>query len=380
MSERNTEYRFFSADPTEILQDLTNEYESIVGVTVRPASVEKLFLSWVASAICNLRNLINYVGNQNIPSRATGENLDALGETIFDTPRPAATQATVTMRFYVSEPQLAPVLISRGTRVTPESGNPVFETVEDVYVAAGDSFAQVNAICQEAGTIGNGFEVGQINTCVDLFTYYDHCQNITTSDGGADVPDDNEYYALMLQAQNKFSTAGAIGAYIYHAQKVSQDIQDIVVNSPNPGDVYIYAIANNAPASSGMKALILAACNEENVRPLTDHVQVADPTTVSYDITFTYYQSTESTKSALELAADISLAVQKYIEWQAAKLGRDINPSKLTQMLVDAGAKRVVITSPTYTHLSDGRGTPVTAPQYAVVGTVTVTNGGYEDE
>jgi phage-related baseplate assembly protein len=379
-AERNPDYRFVSADTTEILQELTSEYERIVGITVRPASVEKLFLTWVASAIAGLRNLINQVGNQNIPSRATGANLDALGETIFNVPRPAATQARVTMRFYISEEQTAPVLIAKGTRVTPESGNPVFETVEDVYVAAGDTFVQVDAICQEAGTIGNSYEVGQINTCVDLFTYYDHCQNITTSDGGADVPDDDEYYTLLVQAQNTFSTAGAIGAYIYHAQEVSQDIQDIVVNSPDPGEVYIYAIADNAPASSGLKALILAACNEETVRPLTDHVQVEDPETVSYDINFTYYQSTESTKSATELAADINLAVNKFIEWQSAKMGRDINPSKLIQLLVEAGAKRVVVTSPTYVHLSDGRSTPVTAPEFAVVDTVTVVNGGYEDE
>jgi len=380
MSERNPGYRFVSADTNEILQELTNAYEDIVKTTVRPASVEKLFLTWVASAIASLRNLINQVGNQNIPSRASGANLDALGETIYNVPRPAATVATVRMRFYISEAQDAPVLISAGTRVNPESGNPIFTTVEDVYVAAGATFAEVDAKCQEAGTIGNGYEVGQINTCVDLFTYYDHCQNITTSDGGADIPDDDEYYTLLVASNNIFSTAGAIRTYIYHAQEVSQEIQDIVVNSPNPGDVYIYAIANNAPASSGMKALILAACNEESVRPLTDHVVVADPQTVTYNIDVTYYQSTESTKSATELAADISNAVDTFKEWQAAKLGRDINPSKLIQLMVQAGAKRVVVTSPTYTHLSDGRGTPVTAPQYAVVGTVTVTNGGYEDE
>ena len=378
--ERNPQYRFVSADSAEILQELTNEYESIVGVTVRPASAEKLFLTWVASAITNLRNLVNYVGNQNLPSRAIGANLDALGEVIFNVPRPKATVATVRMRFYISEAQVNPVLVPKGTRVTPEDGNPVFETIEDVYIAAGDTYAEANAVCQEVGSIGNGYEAGQIFTCVDLYTYYDHCANVTTSDGGADVPDDDEYYRLLVDSNNLFSTAGAIRTYVYHAQEVSKEIQDIVVNSPTPGVVKIYAMVANAPASSGMKALILAACNAEEVRPLTDYVQVDDPEVVSYDIDVTYYQSTDSKKSASELAADVQLAVDRYIEWQAGKMGRDINPSKLIQLIVEAGAKRVVVTSPTFTHLNDGKSTPVTAPDLAVVDTVTITNGGYEDE
>jgi len=380
MSDRNPDYRFISADTTEILEDLTNEYETITGKTVRPASAEKLFLAWVASAIANLRNQINYVGNQNIPSRATGANLDALGETIYNTPRPQAKQATTRIRFYISAVQSSVVLIPAGTRVTTSDGEPVFTTDEDVYVAVGDTYVEVNATCLTAGAAGNGYVAGQINTCVDLYTYYDHCANVTTSDGGADVADDDEYYALLVASQNAFTTAGAIGSYIYHAQEVSTEIQDIVVNSPSAGVVKIYAVVGNAPASSGMKALILAACNAENVRPLTDNVQVADPDTVTYNINVTYYQSTESKKSATELANDINAAIDNYCDWQSAKMGRDINPSKLTQMLIDAGAKRVVITSPTYTHLDDGRGTPVTTPELAVKGTVTVTNGGYEDE
>ena len=40
--------------------------------------------------------------------------------------------------------------------------------------------------------------------------------------------------------------------------------------------------------------------------------------------------------------------------------------------------KRVVVTSPSFTHLKDG--SDHTAPQLAVAGTTTVTNGGVEDD
>jgi len=81
--------------------------------------------------------------------------------------------------------------------------------------------------------------------------------------------------------------------------------------------------------------------------------------------------------------------VDKYIAWQSAKLGRDINPSKLYHLLMEAGIKRVDIRSPVFTRLRDGilmlgdysKIDPALAiPQVAKLGHVTVTDGGYEDE
>lgn len=380
MSERNTAYQFISADSTEILQELTTEYERILGTTVRPASAEKLFLCWVASAIVSIRNQINYVGNQNLPSRAVGANLDELGNTIFGISRPAATPAVVTMQFEISEAQTSAVLVPAGTRVTPESGSPTFATDEDVYIPIGETSATVRATCLEAGTIGNGYEVGQINTCVDLYTYYESCTNTVTSDGGADEATDDEYYDLMVNSHYQYSTAGAIGSYEYHAKKVSKEIQDVVINSPTPGVVKIYAEVDNAPASSGMKALILEACNAENVRPLTDYVTVEDMDTVTYDIDVTYYRSTDSTITASDLAIAMQKAVDDFVQWEAARIGRDINPSKLNQLMVDAGAKRTVITSPAFTHLVDGRGVTADVPQLATVRNIVIRVGGDEDE
>ena len=82
--------------------------------------------------------------------------------------------------------------------------------------------------------------------------------------------------------------------------------------------------------------------------------------------------------SSAEITAAVNEAIDEYKLWQAGRLGRDINPSKLIQMIVEAGAKRVVVTAPTYVHLGDG--SDGSAPDLAKVGTVTVTNGGYEDE
>ena len=381
MSERNTEFQFVDVNVSDIIAKLTSVYQQIVNRTVHPSSPEKLFLSWVASAIVQIYQNINYAANQNLPSRATGENLDALAQLFYMTKRPDPVAATVPVEFTISEAQTTTLAIPAGTQVTNEDGDPVFETVEEAIIEIGETSVTVQCVCQTPGTIGNGFEAGQLNECVDMFPYFESCANTETSAGGIDSPNDDEFYELLVNSEGAWSCAGPRGAYKYFAKSVSLNVADVVVNSPDPGEVNIYVLMDDGTiADSATKALITAACNDNEVRPLTDLVSVEDADTVSYNITLTYYMSTSSQKSATEITADVNAAIDEYKKWQSGKLGRDINPSKLTQLVVAAGAKRVVITSPTYTALRDGNDVNNPVPQVAVVGTVTVTNGGYEDE
>lgn len=390
----DSDYQFVSADIDTILNTLIAQYELTTGRTVKPSSPERLFLSWIASAFVEAYAAINYAGNQNIPSRAEGDNLDAIAQLFFNNSRPSATSATVQMRFHISEAQTVPILIPVGTRVTTANGEPVFATTADVYIAAGDTYADVSCECEEEGTTGNGYAAGQINVLIDVdnILYYDHCENTDDSDGGSDVPDDDDFYDLMVAGEDAYSCAGARGAYEYWAKTVSTNIEDVVVNSPTPGVICIYILMNDGTiASTEIKNAVLDACSEESVRPLTDFVSVVDPDTVTYNINVTYYLSEDSTLSAAELEDAIEEAADEYVAWQQARLGRDINPSKLIAMLVQAGAKRVELTAPTYAHLYDGRETIVIdengdivenvhTPQIGQIGTITLTNGGYEDE
>ena len=45
-------------------------------------------------------------------------------------------------------------------------------TVEDRYIAVGQTHGDVTAECMTAGTAGNGYLAGQIATIVDVFDYY----------------------------------------------------------------------------------------------------------------------------------------------------------------------------------------------------------------
>lgn len=376
---RNEEYQFIPTDTDSVISIAVAMYEKLTGTVVHPASPEMQFIRWVSNIIIQERVLNNYTGNQNIPSRAEGENLDALAELTYLRERPESKAATCKMKFSISEAQDTAILIPAGTRITDTNGTLTWETVTDVYVPIGQTSAEIQAKCQTVGVIGNGYAVGQINALVDVYDYYSECKNITASEGGADRATDDEYYELMRDSMDAFSCAGARGGYIYWAKQVSTEIADVVANSPTPGVVKIYVLMEGgALAGAQMKSEVLAACSEDRRRPLTDQVSVADAEVVTYNINFTYYLQNGRTKSAAEIAAAVNEAVEQYKAWQCAKLGRDINPDELREYLYHTGVKRIELTAPVFTSLRDGSNK--TVPQVARVGTVTITNGGYEDE
>ena len=374
------EYKFIPTDPEDIIIWLTAIYEEIMGVTVQPASPERNFIQWLAEAIVLERVLTNYVGNQNIPSRAVGDNLDALAELFYTQKRPQAKAATCTMRFTISEPQAFVVLIPKGTRVTDAEKTLVWETLADVYVNAGEAYADTKVQCQTAGKQGNGYVAGQINSIIDPFAYFRSCENLTESDGGADAATDEEFYELLRLSMDAYSCAGARGGYIYWAKQVSTEIADVIAASPTPGVVKLYVLMEDGtPATEEMKERVLAACSADDVRPLTDFVSVEDPENVDYHVRFTYYTQENTTISAEALEAAVREKVEQYTAWQCAKLGRDINPSRLHAMLMETGIKRVDMIEPVFVSLKDGSGKD--APQLArLAGAPEIVNGGYEDE
>ena len=93
---------------------------------------------------------------------------------------------------------------------------------------------------------------------------------------------------------------------------------------------------------------IEAALNASDVRPLTDIVTVSMPEEVPFEIDMTYYINRNSQASTSIIDRDARAAVEEYIKWQTGKMGRDINPSYLTQLIMAAGVKRVEVRKPIF--------------------------------
>lgn len=231
---RNTDYKFVETDSATIEAALIAEYERITGITVQPATPDRLFIAWVASVIIQERVNQNFVGNQNIPSRAEGSYLDALGKWLFGIERRQAQSAKCTVRFTISAVQTTSITIPAGTRVSDKSQSLVWATTEDALIEIGEIYADVMVQCTTTGTIGNDYAEGQINTLIDVdnILYFSSCSNITVSDGGAEIENDDEYYESMRAYTDSYSTAGSEGAYSYWAKSVSTEIADVKAVCP----------------------------------------------------------------------------------------------------------------------------------------------------
>ena len=119
---------------------------------------------------------------------------------------------------------------------------------------------------------------------------------------------------------------------------------------------------------------IEAALNASDVRPLTDIVTVSMPEEVPFEIDLTYYINRNSQASISITDQAARAAVELYIKWQTGKMGRDINPSYLTQLIMKAGVKRVEVRKPIFKVVE---GTQVARIKRD---TMNVLNGGVENE
>lgn len=363
---------FVDTDTNTVVNALIQSYEAFTGRTLYPADPARLFILWVADIIIQERVNIDFSARQNVPRYAEGEYLDSLAELFKDAYRLEPEKAKTTLRFTLSIPLEVATSVPAGTRVTVD-GEIIFQTMKALTIPAGDLFGDVEAECQTAGEIGNGFVPGQITQLIDIFPYFGSVENVSESDGGADEESDAAFYERMRESVETFSTAGPLGAYEYYAKSASALIVDVKATSPEPGEVDVRVLLSGGqlPGEEILKE-VLDILNADKVRPLTDHVTVAAPETVPYDIDFTYWTQEGGAVSDDKVAENIAAAVQAFKEWQGAKMGRDVNPSYLISLLMQAGAKRVKVRSPVDTVVPDNA--------VAVIGETAVVNGGAENE
>ena len=383
MAENRTfpEVTFVETDTEEIKTALVQGYEAITGRKLYPADPMRFFILWVADIIVQERALINWSARQNVPRFAEGEYLDSLAELFKDVERLKPQPAKTTFRFWLSMKQEGAHTIPAGTRVTVD-GEITFATLEPLFIEAGKLYGDTAAECitltesgESIGAAGNGFLPGQITQIVDVYPFFERVENLTESAGGADWESDAAFYERMRESMETFSTAGPMGAYEYYAKTASSLVSDAKATGPEeePGvvDVRVLLQGGALPTEEVIKT-VLETLSAERVRPLADFVRVSAPDEVPFDIDFTYYIPTPSAASVANIERAVSAAVERYKTWQTERMGRDINPSYLTRLLMETGAKRVEVRKPAFQKVE---------PQgVAVLKETVILSGGVEDE
>ena len=362
----------------QVRQEMVADYESFISeatgqtVSLERSSVHRMELYAAAAQIYQAMQYIDRQGKQSILKYSYSDFLDNLASFKGVTRTPAAA-ATTTVRFTLSAERDTATGIPQGTRVST-AGSIYFAT--DVYaeIPAGSTTVDVPATCTVAGTDGNGLAIGELTTIVDPIPYVASVSNTTATEGGAEIESDADLAERVFLAPGAYSTAGPEDGYIYHAKAYSPAVGDVVATSDQEAGTVdiVFIMADGSTPGEEMIEGMEGYMRSKDIRPMSDLVRIAAPEEVQYTINLTYYINRSDSAKAVTIQAAVAQAVEDYKTWQRA-IGRDVNPSQLTHMVMEAGAKRVTVTAPAYTVVGK---TKVSALQGAAV----VTYGGLEDD
>jgi phage-related baseplate assembly protein len=337
---------FVELDPEQIETEMVERFFELSGIKLAYADPRrKMFQTFVYGLVLFLNN-VEYAVKQRLLSYAEDDFLDHIGAE-ENVPRLEPTPAKTIERFELNIPEGENVVLPAGTRVAA-TNEISFSVQEDIPIASGTSFIDVEVVCTEPGTIGNGFLPGQINQLVDNnIPWISKVYNITTSEGGTDWEDNDAYAERIRLSKEGYSTAGPEQAYIFHAKSANKLVSDVSVQSPSDGVVEITVLLENGEIpDETILTEVENYLSDKNRRPLTDRVVVVAPEAVEYDINATYYISADKESVLADIQASIEEAKEEYIAWQKQKLGRGIDPGELIALLKKAGAARVEVQSP----------------------------------
>jgi phage-related baseplate assembly protein len=324
--------QFIEADLDLIINETIQDYQTKTGKILVPTDVEYLLLQSGAYREFLLRLSIQSAAEQNLVDFATGGVLEYLAA-LVGVVRLSSAPASCVLGFTVTGPHAA-LIIPGGTRVQSADGQVVFQTLQDYSIAAnlgGAIVYEVEAECQTAGTVGNGYIPAAVNNLIDAFAFVNLVVNLNTTAGGSDSETDESLRQRVKLAPSAFSTAGSFDAYKFHALSASTLISDVSILGPPqsaPGTVEIYPLMSDG-STTPIQVInaVEAACNDEKVSPLTDTIIVQSPTRLDYTITVELIAFLNA--DLTEIITQVTANLNAFAEAKRKELGQDITESQV---------------------------------------------------
>lgn len=340
---------FVEREPQKVVNELVSQFETMTGRTLYPAQVERLVIDLIAYRESLTREAIQDAGKQTLVSFARAPFLDYLGE-LLGCRRLAGSSARTLLRFTFLAPLASAVLIPAGTRVQDSGGAFTFAVLADTTAPAGAETQEVWAVSQEVGALANGLNPGQLNVLIDALSVPATVANSSTSYGGTASEGEERFRGRVRLAAER-PACGTLAAYRYHALTTRPDVVDVGVTSDQPGAVRVSVLAEGGAVDAGMLNDLRAQLNRDDVRPLTDQVIVVEAERVSCMVMarLTLYAGA----SAVDAQAQARQRLQGWAEQMRSRLGRDVVPEQLVELLQGVqGVYRVELAAPTLRELN----------------------------
>ncbi len=357
----------------ELITNYETKYTELTSkvVSLSEADPYRIILLAVAQILYQLALNIDKAGKQNLLKYAYGNYLDNLAA-FKNTTRNPAQYALTHVKFSLAQAREAATPIPKGTRVTGDN-EVFFETIEYEEIPVGSTEITVLCQCQVAGTVGNNFAIGELNTLVDPIAFIVSVTNIDISAGGTEVESDESLAEKTYLAPSSYSTAGSEDSYEYWVRQSNSDIGDIRIVTESDATVKVmFLLKDGTVPQSQVLNTTKEYITGKKRRPLTDKVEVVAPGLTDYTIDLKYFINRSDENNAVDIQQKVTAAIAEYKLWQGQKIGRDINPDELVMKIRMAGAKRVEIIQPTFTKVQDGNKANCTSES--------VSYGGLEDD
>lgn len=348
---------FAVKDPAVIVNEVVLDYQQafliLTGIakTLAPGDPVRLHLLVVCHWLSHQRTIIDFTGKQNLLKYAKGDYLDNLAALYGDrAKRLQSSAALTTLKFTLAAPLSFPATIPKGTMVQAPNAV-VFETLAAGTIPTIATSCEVTAAALVEGEVGNGFAVGQINSIINWNQAFGvDVENTIVSAGGSDAETDEQYRYRVWLAIESFSTCGPKDAYEFWALSAHPDIIQCVVHSAPAiaGEVHLYPLLKGGQLpTQPIINLVLAICSDDRRRPVTDYVFAHIPTVFTYRLDMDYWVEKDNEVLLATIQENVRQAVADWILWQRSYVSRDLNCDELRKRCLEAGAKRIVVRTPT---------------------------------
>ncbi|MDE9589296.1 baseplate assembly protein [Xenorhabdus bovienii] len=156
---------------------------------------------------------------------------------------------------------------------------------------------------------------------------------------------DADFRVRIPQAFEGLSVAGPMASYEYYARSADGRVADASVISPAPAYVTVSILSRdgNGAASDELIAVVNAALNDEDVRPVADRLTVQSARIVDYEIDAVLYLY--PTPEYEPILQDVQARLARYTAEQH-RIGRDIVRSAIFAALHAPGVQRVDLKTP----------------------------------
>ena len=350
---------FLDYDAQTIHDQIIGYLQSAAGEVFPEGDERRIFAEAMTAYMLAILADVDDVAKQKMLRYARGEVLDALGE-MYGCERIVAESATCTLRFSIDAAVSYDLVVPAGTVASTPDGY-AFTTDEDATISAGSTYADVAATAEEEGSEYNEYVAGSVTVIRSALAFVASVTNTDTTSGGTDgEPDDDEgnesFRERIKLMQNATNTAGTESSYIAFAMAADENVVDVQVpNLDEAYTVYVYVVKSGGEQfSENELAVIQAACDADDVRPLGDLVEVRNAVQDAYAIDVSYTCAAEDEAAVVAAIEGAGGAIDAYQEWQDETIGRAIQPQKLMALMFAAGAETVTVNQPASASVIDG--------------------------